>query len=158
MMTKLQEAWRIRSAKEKRLLILGGVALFIALLYHGVYKPLNTSINQTEQNLINDIELLEWMQTMAPKVLAARGGAKPSFQGSLFALAEKQFKNLADESPRITREDESTVSVAFTQVPFDRLMMTLQQLQAKEGVSIERFRATAGDEIGWVQASFKLTR
>lgn len=157
MTNKLKEAWRVRSNKEKRLLLLSGVVVVLAVIYHGVYKPLNDSINHTQVSLKNDIQLLEWMKRESPRVLAARQGGKPSFEGSLFALVERRFKAL-EEQPRITRENENTVSVSFNQVPFDGLIATLQTLMNQEGVTIEAFRASSSEESGLVQASMKLTR
>jgi len=142
---KLQAWLDSLEPRERKLVIGGGVFLAIFMVYQIAWAPfangvadMQLKLNKTQQDLI-------WMQQAADEVRTLRGssGRKPAYGGSLLGLIEKtaRQKGLGSSIRKVQPEGQNGVRVWMDKVSFDAVMGWLDELQAKQGVTISHFTA-----------------
>ena len=83
MMDKLQSWWRGISAREQRLVAVGGSVLLIGLFYWAIWQPVANRIAERERQVVNQQQTLAWLKEKDRRCWRCRGdrGARSILAG-----------------------------------------------------------------------------
>ncbi|MBF0110344.1 MAG: type II secretion system protein M [Magnetococcales bacterium] len=157
------DVWRGLGGRERRLVVIGGVALFVALFYAMVWSPFIEGLGHARQRVAAGVEAVTWMQgraTEAKRLLAALGGGEtPIPAGSLLSFvqesASKSGVGTALKGVEPTGNDQALVR--FEQAHFHALVAWLIELHSR-GVEPSSVTLEREQEPGKVRARLVLGR
>jgi general secretion pathway protein M len=135
--------WFIQLApRERRVLLIGTLALGGMLGYFILWQPFVTAYTQLENQVSVQQTTLLWMQETAQEIDKWRGPSRPlpvpTNQPALLSLIEKSInaKILSKTSKRIEPKGEQEVQVEFEEVSFTELMRCLGELYNQQQVQV----------------------
>lgn len=149
----MKQYWSNLQPRERLVLITGGVALLLLMLYALVIDPYQTRAARLEQLVADQRSDLEWMREAGAQVRALRTGA-PQQAGaggqSLLSLADSTARSqgLGGAVKRVQPEGQRSVRVWLEQANFDDVLRWLQTLSTRYGVGITALVADPSDEPG----------
>jgi general secretion pathway protein M len=138
-MTALRQHWEQMQPRERRIVVAGGAATLVLLLYALVWDPLTTSLGQMEQNVTAQRATLAWMQQAAVEARALRGTQGTGSAGrSLLALSDESAKahKLGTAVKRVQPDGQHTVRIWLEDAAFADLLRWLDTLASRHGVKI----------------------
>ncbi|MCG5496511.1 type II secretion system protein GspM [Ectothiorhodospira variabilis] len=148
--------WREQSVRDRRMLVVGGLFLCVALPYWLVWLPLSDRVNSMEQDVARLQADLAWMEQAAGQIRSARGQtqAAPADMGgqSLLGIidATAQSGPLAGTLRRVQPEGGNTVRVWMENTPFDDMLLWLDELRRQYGIQVSSLvvdRQSAGGRV-----------
>ena len=150
-MDKLKSTFLQLSEREQRLVIISAVMLLVAIFYWGIWSPLNTSLEKSQNAVKNQTELLAWVQKNANKAVQLRSssGNKASFSGSLPQAVNQSASRMKIAISRMQPQGDE-LQVWIDQAPFNDVLSWLQSLE-KTGVSILDIDIAESDLPGQVK-------
>jgi general secretion pathway protein M len=150
-MDKLKSTFLQLSEREQRLVIISAVMLLVAIFYWGIWSPLNTSLEKSQNAVKNQTELLAWVQKNANKAVQLRSssGNKASFSGSLPQAVNQSASRMQIAISRMQPQGDE-LQVWIDQAPFNDVLSWLQSLE-KTGVSILDIDIAESDLPGQVK-------
>ncbi|KLV07771.1 general secretion pathway protein GspM [Photobacterium aquae] len=147
--------WLKLSSREQRLVLGGGTALLIAVLYWGVWQPLSTSASNAQNRMNAERQLLSWVSSKASEIVALRGSSGASGTVSNKGLNQVinettgQFKiELIRMQPR-----SEAVQVWIKPVSFNTLVNWLAFLRDKYGIDAQFLDVSKTDQSGVVEVN-----
>jgi general secretion pathway protein M len=157
----MRQYWHNLQGREQRIVLIGGIAALLLLLYSAVLDPFAQGLHRLEQSVVADRELFAWMEQAAQqvKVLRARGGASRSSGQSLLSLVDASAKQngLGGALKQVKPEGEG-VRLRFEQAGFDDMVRWLGRLGAEQGVGVTTLTLERLPETGMVNATVVLER
>ena len=142
--------------RERRLVLIAGGFVAIALLWLLLVLPLHTITAKRAARVEKKTADLVWMRSMAPQVAAARSsGAAASSNESLVVLIDRTARqaglgsSLRDQSPN----GQHSLRLRLESASFDSLVAWLALLQQQHGVAVETANVDVGSAPGLVNAS-----
>lgn len=145
-----------RSPRERRMLLLGGVAALLLIIF-GILVPLDRSVSHAQQRLTKKRVDLAWMQSVAPELAAT--APPPAASGeSLLLIVDRSAResglarSLAGSEPGGT----GSLSIRLEKAPFDTLVAWLARLAQQNGVSVESATVEKTGAPGLVNAAIVL--
>lgn len=158
---QLRHRYEALEPRERRFLLWGAVALAVILLFLGVVRPLQQYRDNTEARVNAHRELVAWMRG-AVAVLRERGPAQVPVAGggSLLALADTSARaaGLAQSLQRIQQDGENAVRVRLEEASFDSLVLWLDSLEKRSGVTASELMVDRAEAAGRVNATLTLRR
>ncbi|MGE6108123.1 GspM family type II secretion system protein ExeM [Aeromonas sobria] len=138
MMARFELWWRGLSAREQRLLAVGGSVLLIGLFYWLVWQPLGNRIEERERQVKSQQQTLIWLKEKGEQVLAAQAGSGRDLDlgGTLDGVVNRTAFNHKIKIARLQPQGQE-LQVWIDQVAFDDLLMWLAELADKYGVKVE---------------------
>src|SRR5690606_31951363 len=138
------------------------IAVLITILYLAVIEPLATYRAQLESGVESQRELVSWMRA-ATDVLRERGPVNVpavSSDGSLLALADSSARSAGMSAAlrRIQQDGSDAVRMRFEGANFDRLIVWLDELESRHGVSVREMTVDRAEGAGLVNVSLTLER
>lgn len=147
--------WNGLSLREQRLVLGGGIALFIAILYWGIWQPMANSAANAETHLQRERQLLSWVSQKADEIVALRGTS-----GSTGSVSDKGLNQVINETTRrfqievIRMQPRSeAVQVWVKPVPFNTLVNWLAFLRDEHGIDTQFLDVTKTDRMGMVEVN-----
>ena len=147
--------WKGLSQREQRLVLGGSIALFIAVLYWGIWQPLATSADNAERRLQSERQLLGWVTTKADEILSLRGSS-----GSTGSVSDKGLNQVVNETTRqfnielIRMQPRSeAVQVWVQPLPFNTLINWLAFLRDEHGIDAQFLDVSKADRTGVVEVN-----
>jgi len=142
--------------RERRLVLVAGGFVAIALLWLLLVLPLHTITAKRAARVEKKTADLVWMRSMAPQVAAARSsGSTTSSNESLVVLIDRTARqaglgsSLRDQSPN----GAHSLRLRLESASFDSLVAWLALLQQQHGVAVETANVDVGSAPGLVNAS-----
>ena len=142
--------------RERRLVLVAGGFVAIALLWLLLVLPLHTITAKRAARVEKKTADLVWMRSMAPQVAAARNsGSTTSSNESLVVLIDRTARqaglgsSLRDQSPN----GQHSLRLRLESASFDSLIAWLALLQQQHGVAVETANVDVGSAPGLVNAS-----
>jgi len=142
--------------RERRLVLVAGGFVAIALLWLLLVLPLHTITAKRAARVEKKTADLVWMRSMAPQVAAARSsGSTTSSNESLVVLIDRTARqaglgsSLRDQSPN----GAHSLRLRLESASFDSLIAWLALLQQQHGVAVETANVDVGSAPGLVNAS-----
>ncbi len=138
MMDKLQSWWRGISAREQRLVAVGGSVLLIGLFYWAIWQPVANRIAEREQQVVNQQQTLAWLKEKGQEVLAMQGGQGRQIDtgGTLDGVVNRTAFNQKIKIARLQPQGQD-LQVWIDTVPFDDLLIWLATLSDQYGVQVQ---------------------
>ncbi|MCG3729659.1 type II secretion system protein M [Vibrio cincinnatiensis] len=142
--------WQSISQREQRLVLIGGGAVLLGLLYWGVLAPLNQQSEAAKVRMSTEKQLLQWVEKTADQIVSLRqkGGVVRSTQplNQVIASSTGQFKiELIRVQPRDDR-----MQVWIQPLPFSQLVAWLAYLKERQGIDVEFMDLERGKTSGMV--------
>ncbi len=152
--------WMQLRPREQALLGVAGLVLLLAVLFMLVWEPVMQEHRRLQQGLVQQQELLAWMQQSAAEVRRLQAGAGQSRQArarggqSLLALIDSTAKRarLGAALKRVEPDGSGRVRVWLEQAAFDDLVRWLGQLQQRYGVRVDSIAVDRDEKPGRVAA------
>lgn len=138
MMDKLQGWWRSTSAREQRLVAVGGSCLLIGLFYWIVWQPIVNRIAERERQVLSQQQTLAWLKEKGEEVLAMQGGQGRQLDtsGTLEGVVNRTAFNQKIKIARLQPQGQE-LQVWIDTVPFDDLLIWLASLADQHGVQVQ---------------------
>ena len=153
---RIAAAWQGLMPRERRLLMLGGVALAVLLTWWWVIDPAIKMRKKMQQQLP---ELRA--QSMQMRMLAQEAATLPPAIPVAQSLSRQEIERLLMDSglkaEQVTLTD-STFILNFSDVPFSGLTDYLQKAQREQQLTVIQVTITARDRIDRVDAKISLQR
>lgn len=145
------------------MLVVGGTALLLTLLYLAIWEPMVKARNQRSAALESSRQIAVRLEQAAAQVQSAggrRGGTAAGQGQSLISVVDVASKqgSLGKPPSRIQPEGERTVRVWFEDIAFDALVRWLGDLQTRYGVGVQTFDVEPGSAPGQVNVRLSLSR
>jgi len=154
--------WNAQSARDRRVLGIGGSVVAVLLVWALVWIPLARTRASLAANVTQQRADLAWMrQALAQaRTLGAQGArGNVARQGkSLLALADATARadGLGDALKRVEPTGPVSVRVSFEIADFDTLSNWMDALARDYGVSVTDFSADKAEGLGLVNARVTL--
>lgn len=145
-----KEYWRQLQPREQTMLLVGGIAAAVLLLYALVWDPFNQSLQQLQQSVTAERATLAWMQNAAHEVTQLRGGQPSGARAqSLLTLVDETARShrLGNVLTKVEPNGRHAVRVSLTGAPFDTVLQWLDTL-TERGIKVTGFSADKGDGAG----------
>ena len=138
MMDKLQSWWRGISAREQRLVAVGGSVLLIGLFYWAIWQPVANRIAERERQVVNQQQTLAWLKEKGQEVLAMQGGQGRQIDtgGTLDGVVNRTAFNQKIKIARLQPQGQD-LQVWIDTVPFDDLLIWLATISDQYGVQVQ---------------------
>lgn len=159
---KLKDWYTQLEQRERHAVAVGGVAIFFALLYLGVWSPLMNSADTMRKRITAQQKTLAWMQSAEAK-LKRLGSVSTQSSGSLspvamLTLLQNQIDaaGLRESLTELKQAGADSVQLQFKNVSFDKLIALLTVVIKKHQVNVSVFNASAESRPGLVDVNIIL--
>ena len=147
--------WKALTAREQRLVMGGGCALIIAVLYWGIWQPLANRADMAESRLQSERQLLSWVSAKADEITTLRAAT-----GSRGAVSNKGLNQVINETTRQFRIElirmqprSEAVQVWVRPLPFNTLVNWLAFLKDEHGIDAQFLDVSKTNRAGIVEVN-----
>jgi general secretion pathway protein M len=146
-----------REPSEQRVVVVVMAAVAVTVLWLGVWKPISDWRTLEHNRYQNAQSLLDWVQANEGRAReVARGGGKDGGNRSLLPLVTRSADAQGIRINRLQPESNAVVSVVIQAQPFNEVLSWLHQLQANNGISVQRVSIDAEGTSGLINAQIRL--
>ncbi|NMH60781.1 type II secretion system protein GspM [Alteromonas ponticola] len=147
----LIQRYRALTEREQMLVAISGVFIVVAVLYWGIFAPLNTSIEREQMRLQNQEKLLTWVteRTNRAQQLRQASGKPNQFSGSLPQVVNDTTTRFNIAISRMQPQGEE-LQVWVDQAPFNDVLGWLQAMESM-GIVILNADIAEADESGQIK-------
>ncbi len=135
------------------------VFLSVVVCYFGAWEPMQTFAEDARADRDRNRDLLTWMVSTRAQASQQSGTtarrAGPTGQ-MLLTRVSRTAQHHQIKPNRLQPEGEGNVSVWFDGVAFDSLIRWLQELETREGISVQQISLDRQDRPGLVNARIVL--
>lgn len=152
--------WQQRNPREQGLLILALTAFIALSIYIGIWEPWQDRLNSKRAQIAQLQTDLNWLQAATSKFHAQlSSGAPVTANQSLASIIEQSTANTTLKSTLQGIEARNQdIQIMFNAVPFDALLLWLQGLVQKHGISVKQANIESTLAAGKVNARLVLQR
>ncbi|HGT2644171.1 TPA: GspM family type II secretion system protein LspM [Legionella pneumophila] len=126
--------------REKWMVIVAGVSLFIYGYYLLLYAPLSNQVNQKSTQLIEKTETLEWMNQVRMQKRSAKRKESVDNSQLLTILASQLKNNKTLKFPyQLQQTGSGDVQLTFDAVPFQNFIQWLAKINEVYSINIKQF-------------------
>lgn len=160
---RLRERFLQLAPRERWMVGLCGVVVFITVLYLGLWEPLAKAHQRRAEGLVSARSLAQKLEVAAAEVQrrsSAGSGANVNLNLSLLAAVDQSSRqsDLGKAPERIQPEGDKEVKVWFEDVSFDAVAKWLAVLQTRYGVSVQTLDVERQSGAGLVNVRLSLVR
>ena len=158
----MKQWWAGLQANERRMLILGAIALGLILPYFAIWSPIQDDVAALQKQVQEQQAVKRWMDQAAVEVKQLGGGSgaalRPQDGRSLMAVVDQTAKRsgLGSGLKRLEPEGQAAVKVWLEQVSFDDMLRWLSSLEQKNGLAVATITIDRQDVAGRVNARMTL--
>jgi len=158
----MKQWWSGLQASERRILILGAIALGLMLPYFAIWLPIQDDVAVMQKQVQEQQAVKRWMNQASAEVKQLSGGKagalRPRDGRSLLAVVDQTAKRsgLGSGLKRLEPEGQAAVKVWLEQVSFDDMMRWLTSLEQKNGLAVATVTIDRQDVAGRVNARMTL--
>ncbi|ANS84115.1 Type II secretion system protein M [Vibrio scophthalmi] len=150
LLASLQVWWLRITPREQRLVMVGGVALIIGILFWGIYQPMVQRAELAQNQLRTEKQLLSWVQNKADDIVALRGNGARALSPLPFNQAvSSSARRFNIELVRVQPRGEE-MQVWVQPLPFNKLVSWLEYLQQNHGVEAQFLDIDKNERVGVV--------
>ncbi len=157
-MNRLFEQLARFNRREQAMLLLGGFAIFLWLLWMVLLSPLQNRLERQLQSNTSAMQTQSDVQLYAARIQSyrAREGRSTGDSASISRIVDTSLRanNLSMTSLQPGTAGE--VRVRLDQAPYDRLMQWLYDLEYRHDLSIQDLSIAGGNEPGRVNVTVRL--
>ncbi|HLB56088.1 MAG TPA: type II secretion system protein M [Coxiellaceae bacterium] len=146
--------------RERQMLMIGGIAVGIFLIYAAIWSPLSDAVQDRKTEVVTQRKLLHYLQNASSTIteLKTEGiQVSAASNADLLSLAEQTLsqQDLSNFLKQVQQPKQNQIALTFQSVPFDKLMQWLQTLATQHGVRVTQLSAQRLAMIG--TANVKMT-
>jgi general secretion pathway protein M len=155
MMTRLAAWFTALSERERRMVLLGGVAAALIVLLGGIL-PLQHAASAAAQRVERKRGDVAFLQAIGPQLAGLRSA--PPLRGSLVVVVDRSAREmgLGHALTGSQPSGDGGLRVTFEQTSFDTLVNWLAQLSERYGVRVDSAVIERGNTTGIVNANLVL--
>lgn len=154
----MKEWFNSLDARERKILIGGGIAFVLICIYFLGWEPFVKNIERLEKTNAENQQTLAWMKEKADEVKLLQrnnAGGKVDLQGqSLLGVIDKTAKsnNLGSAIKRVQPEGNDKALVRLEKAEFNHVIRWLEQLKLRQGIAVDSSVIEKQSEPGLVNA------
>ncbi len=158
-MSKLQAWFAGLQARERRMVLSGGIAVAVIVLVFGILLPMQSAASRASQRIETKRQDLAWMEVNAPEVRAA-GNQIPADTGEApVVLVDRVGREAGLGSAlRGTQPEANGVRVQLEGASFDILITWLATLDERYGLAIDSITVDRAAKPGEVNANISFAQ
>jgi general secretion pathway protein M len=162
-MQKLKDWFYSLQARERAIVVSGGVLVLIVAIYLLALAPFYAAVNSRAERVARKEGDLAWMRSVGGEVLALSASSPTAVaptNESLVVLIDRTAREcgLGAALTGQTPNGDNGIRVRLEQAEFDKLVVCLGSLQQAHSVNIESANIDRTGKPGFVNASLVLTR
>lgn len=141
--------------RERRAVIIAGIALVLFIPYELVWAPFKHSMNSLENRVEQQQKDLAWMQQHVAEAqeLTRAAGSQRSGTQPVYGLIESTARQRFGGDIRVQQEGKGGVRVRIKNISFDAVMLWLDDLYYKQHVNVKEFTVDRQKDAGRVNAN-----
>jgi len=151
-MAQFKEWWESISPREQQLSMISAVFIIIAILYWGIWTPLNDQLNTSKEQLANAEETLTWTQDKATILLQSNTGKKPVTGRNLTKILNRTARQDNITFSRIVNKKDK-IEVWITEVEFNAFVKWTANLSNKHGIAVLNADLAKTDRSGYIKVN-----
>lgn len=158
-MEQLKQWYEGLDNNEQRIVMLAAVFFGVLILFFGLLKPINDSLNSL-QTQVNSREksVALWKKSM-PQIIANRGNTNTSSASlSLSNLVTSSTRKYQLRVSRVQEKGATEIQVWFDNVPFNEFIKWVAELENSHSISIESVNIRTKDRDGLSSIDVKIQR
>jgi general secretion pathway protein M len=146
--------------RERVIVVAGGVAVLIGVLYFGILQPMSRASAKASARLEAARQVAIDLETVAVVVPRSGSAGRSAASGSLLSIVDQASKSpeLGKPLSRLQPDGDTQVHAWVENVSFDNLMRWMYALQSRYGVAIESAEIERQPTAGEVNARLALVR
>jgi general secretion pathway protein M len=144
-----KQKWQQLNNREQALVATMSIVVLVFLFYSLVWQPLNTQLIKSTKKLARQQQLLTWVQKNTATFKQIKQQGKSS-GGSLTSIVNRSAKQKSINVTRMQPQGDD-LQVWLDEIPFDQLLLWLEQLANKHGLIIKALDISGTDKNGFVQ-------
>lgn len=156
----MKDWWLNLALREKQMVLAGGLALLLFLLYEMIWSPLIDKNAALRTQIQHNRELLAWMENADQRMKSLLQSAKSRDHqtGSLSGIVQDALHNspLRAHVNQFRQVESDSVQFDLRKVNFDELIKFLTGLWNNEGILVAQFSVAPSGTPGEVTASIVL--
>jgi general secretion pathway protein M len=153
-MNKLSDWYSGLQAREQRMVLIGAVLVFLAVLFGGILLPLESAVSTAVKAEGARREDLAWMRVNAPEIRAGGASLAPDTGEAPVVLVDRVGREAGlGNAMRGTQPSGAGVRVQLEAAPFDTLVTWLATLEERYGLAIESISVDRAARPGLVNAN-----
>lgn len=159
----MNDWWRQLGTRDRKALVIGAVAVTLAVYLFGVVNPALDGIAERRDRvraLTADVAWLEQAVAEARQLRRMGGTTTPASttDQALYALADRTAReaNLGEYIQGVEPVDNGRARMSFNAVPFNDATTWLGRLAQEHGIRAQQFSARAAEETGRVDIQLLL--
>jgi type II secretory pathway component PulM len=155
----LIERFRQLAPREQMVLGIGAALAVVIIAWSFVWMPLNDSVNELRESVVDRSRLMVDLRRAASLVTAGQAGGAPAGSQSLMTIVDATARQLglADAFPN-QRPDGNDLRVTVTDAPFTLIVDWLIGLEREYAVRVREVSLSATGQPGLVRGQLVLTR
>ena len=162
-MQKLKDWFSSLQARERAIVVIGGVLVLIVAIYMLALAPFYAAVKSRAERVAQKEGDLAWMRSVGGEVMALNASSPTSVaptNESLVVLIDRTAREcgLGAALTGQTPNGDNGIRVRLEQAEFDKLVVCLGSLQQAHAVNIESANIDRTGKPGFVNASLVLTR
>lgn len=144
--------WNNLNERERLLVIIGGICLFVFALYQLIYSPLSNSSLEKQREAQEKKETFAWMQQK--RQIPLNTAVKPSVGGSkLLSIIGTQLntKPFIKFPHQLQQTSLGLLQLSFDNVPYTPFLLWLWKLEHNYAFTVKQFDASRTKTAGVVK-------
>jgi general secretion pathway protein M len=154
LVVKLLNSYRQLEGRDQLALTLLTSFLLLLFLVFGMWQPLREFVDVQHSLRDSNRELVQLMRNTEKqaRVVGRSSRSGPRTGQSLLALVSRSAKSANIEPNRLQPEGSDSVSVWFETVPFNDLVLWLENLESEQSVHVHQITVNRQEQSGRVNA------
>ena len=149
--------------RDRMLVIATSVIVLIMLFYLIIWEPVHEGLNQQQQQYQSQKNIVLWMQEAAAEVQSLkRSGAKTVTSSnqpvSLIIEQSAKISGLKDNIGKLESSGKDGARTKLNGASFNQILIWLNTLEKRHGVTVSSASIERGDKIGTVNARLSFNR
>jgi len=151
--------WAQLSERDRIMLSIGAVILFIYLFYALLYAPLSHSKKQHQQQLLEDKATLAWMKQVKSQAHPEQKLAEKVSSAQLLTLLSDHLQktNFKNYPYQLQQSGTSDILLSYEDVPYNQFILWLSAVSREYVFSIKQLQIQKKDKEGVVKVNLFLS-
>lgn len=152
------------SDHERRMVTIAGIIVAVLLSYLLLWIPLTNAVTDYQHQVTTQQQLLSFLNNAVQKItlLKSQGveiSSSNENSSDLLTLTEKTLssQSLSTYLKQVQEPSQDRIMLTFQDVPLDKLLLWLSQLNKMTSVDVLSFSATRGSQTGVANVTITLT-
>jgi general secretion pathway protein M len=146
MIARMQAWWRLRSAREQRLLLVMAALFAIVFAWAGIVRPLGDRLADARSRHERAVIALAAAREQADLIASAQRTAVPPQGMPVAELVDRAAKDAGFSAASITPEGTTRASVSIAAVRAPAFFGWVADLQRRYGLIVDRLRARTNSD------------